>query len=75
MPEAGSTCRTDLRSRAGEAGASVREEIADSAMTTSSRRAAPPALFYRRLGAVGAEVRIMGVDGQRLRALADAAGR
>ncbi len=44
-------------------------------MTTSSRRAAPPALFYRRLGAVGAEVRIMGVDGERLRALADAAGR
>ncbi len=31
--------------------------------------------FYRRLGAVGAEVRIMGVDGERLRALADAAGR
>ena len=29
--------------------------------------------FYRRLGAVGAEVRIMGVDGERLRALADAA--
>ena len=29
--------------------------------------------FYRRLGAVGAEVRIMGVDGDRLRALANAA--
>jgi GNAT superfamily N-acetyltransferase len=29
--------------------------------------------FYRRLGAVGAEVRIMGVDGERLRALAAAA--
>jgi len=29
--------------------------------------------FYRRLGAVGAEVRIMGVAGERLRALADAA--
>jgi hypothetical protein len=29
--------------------------------------------FYRRLGAVGAEVRIMGVGGERLRALADAA--
>jgi len=29
--------------------------------------------FYRRLGAVAAEVRIMGVDGERLRALADAA--
>jgi GNAT superfamily N-acetyltransferase len=28
--------------------------------------------FYRRLGAVGADVRIMGVDGERLRALADA---
>ena len=26
--------------------------------------------FYRRLGAVGAEVRIMGVEGERLRALA-----
>jgi GNAT superfamily N-acetyltransferase len=31
--------------------------------------------FYRRLGAAGAEVRIMGVDGERLRALADAADR
>ncbi|MGH7334504.1 MAG: GNAT family N-acetyltransferase, partial [Candidatus Rokuibacteriota bacterium] len=29
--------------------------------------------FYRRLGAGGAEVRIMGVDGERLRALAAAA--
>ena len=29
--------------------------------------------FYRRLGAVGAEVRIMSVGGERLRALADAA--
>jgi GNAT superfamily N-acetyltransferase len=29
--------------------------------------------FYRRLGAVGAEVRIMGVDGERLRTLAAAA--
>lgn len=29
--------------------------------------------FYRRLGAGAAEVRIMGVDGERLRALADAA--
>jgi GNAT superfamily N-acetyltransferase len=29
--------------------------------------------FYRRLGAVAAEVRIMGVSGERLRALADAA--
>jgi GNAT superfamily N-acetyltransferase len=29
--------------------------------------------FYRRLGAVGAEVLIMGVTGERLRALADAA--
>jgi GNAT superfamily N-acetyltransferase len=29
--------------------------------------------FYRRLGAVAAEVRIMGVDGERLRVLADAA--
>jgi hypothetical protein len=29
--------------------------------------------FYRRLGAAGADVRIMGVDGERLRALADAA--
>jgi GNAT superfamily N-acetyltransferase len=29
--------------------------------------------FYRRLGAGGAEVRIMGIDGERLRALADAA--
>jgi len=29
--------------------------------------------FYRRLGAVGAEVRIMSVAGERLRALADAA--
>src|SRR5437899_3088400 len=28
--------------------------------------------FYRRLGAVGAEVRIMGVTGERLRALAKA---
>jgi GNAT superfamily N-acetyltransferase len=28
--------------------------------------------FYRRLGARGAEVRIMGVDGERLRALAAA---
>ncbi len=26
--------------------------------------------FYRRLGAVGAEVRVMGVAGERLRALA-----
>jgi GNAT superfamily N-acetyltransferase len=31
--------------------------------------------FYRRLGASGAEVRIMGVDGERLRALAGAAPR
>ena len=29
--------------------------------------------FYGRLGAVGAEVRIMSVDGERLRALAAAA--
>ena len=29
--------------------------------------------FYRRLGAGGPEARIMGVDGERLRALADAA--
>jgi len=29
--------------------------------------------FYRRLGAAGEAVRIMGVDGERLRALADAA--
>jgi hypothetical protein len=29
--------------------------------------------FYRRLGAGGAEVRIMGVDGERLRVLAAAA--
>ena len=29
--------------------------------------------FYRRLGAGGAEVRIMGLSGERLRALADAA--
>jgi GNAT superfamily N-acetyltransferase len=29
--------------------------------------------FYRRLGAAGAAVSIMGVDGERLRALADAA--
>jgi len=29
--------------------------------------------FYRRLGAVAAEVRIMGVSGERLRALATAA--
>jgi len=29
--------------------------------------------FYRRLGAVAAEVRIMGVSGERLRALAAAA--
>jgi hypothetical protein len=29
--------------------------------------------FYRRLGAGGAEVRIMGIDGDRLRALAAAA--
>ena len=29
--------------------------------------------FYRRLGAVGAEVRILGVDGERLRVLASAA--
>jgi GNAT superfamily N-acetyltransferase len=29
--------------------------------------------FYRRLGAVGAEVRIMGLNRERLRALADAA--
>jgi GNAT superfamily N-acetyltransferase len=29
--------------------------------------------FYHRLGAGGSEVRIMGVDGERLRALADAA--
>jgi GNAT superfamily N-acetyltransferase len=31
--------------------------------------------FYRRLGAGGAEVRIMGVDGERLRALAAATPR
>jgi GNAT superfamily N-acetyltransferase len=29
--------------------------------------------FYRRLGAVGGEVHVMGVDGERLRALASAA--
>ena len=29
--------------------------------------------FYRRLGTVGTEMRIMGVDGERLRALAAAA--
>jgi hypothetical protein len=31
------------------------------------------AAFYRRLGARGAEMRILGVDGERLRALAAAA--
>jgi hypothetical protein len=29
--------------------------------------------FYRRLGAGSSQVRVMGVDGERLRALADAA--
>jgi hypothetical protein len=31
--------------------------------------------FYRRLGASGGAVQIMGVDGERLRALAEAAPR